>query len=316
MTKGNEKDLIIFAGMIKNATAMNANVLTFISELNCEYGIQLYILVKYDQLPVSQIQKSKKNCAQVVVEYENQIIILREVSNDKNMNRIDKLSKLRDYQRSRLKQMFEGRSTSSSHTNEDGIIILADLDIQGFPDSAHVIDQIHKIQQPNYKHSIVCTNGIIKHWSTESQENYEWYYDTFATVFLPNFSLLKKKNRLIQSKSNNEGGRNRPNQFSQYLIYKYILSRGEESPTGNFSVKSCFGGMSLYKTKAFFTPQCQYELDRDVLSSQANDISSIMRYASKHEKRPCEHVVFHDCLKQNVPEIDIAINPKLLTYWK
>ena len=77
--------------------------------------------------------------------------------------------------------------------------------------------------------------------------------------------------------------------------------------------------MSIYKAKTYFNSNCKYELDRDIIRSvelNRNDTKSLMRYASKKEERPCEHVVFHDCLQKHDDHFDIAINPKLLAYWK
>mmetsp|Transcript_59069 Transcript_59069/g.71109 ORF Transcript_59069/g.71109 Transcript_59069/m.71109 type:complete len:779 (-) Transcript_59069:207-2543(-) len=41
-----------------------------------------------------------------------------------------------------------------------------------------------------------------------------------------------------------------------------------------------------------------------------------MKYASKFENRPCEHVVFHNCLKEFDSETVIAIQPDLRTRWR
>jgi hypothetical protein len=42
----------------------------------------------------------------------------------------------------------------------------------------------------------------------------------------------------------------------------------------------------------------------------------IMRYANNKEGRPCEHVVFHDCLRDvSVGVFDIAVNPMLRSLW-
>ncbi len=74
--------------------------------------------------------------------------------------------------------------------------------------------------------------------------------------------------------------------------------------------------MTIYKAKTYFRDSRQYQLDPTIISTKKDDLTSIMRYANKQDERPCEHVVFHDCLYSNVKDFDIAINPKLLSFRK
>ncbi|KAL7564315.1 hypothetical protein ACA910_007168 [Epithemia clementina (nom. ined.)] len=121
-------------------------------------------------------------------------------------------------------------------------------------------------------------------------------------------------------------------------------------------VRSCFGGLGLYRASAWFTPVCRYNLFEMIVkentaskrnqsksgsgsdmtywplwmqfkSGDYNLSTNIMRYASKKERFPCEHVVFHDCLyrvafpqRYNENSVyhqpHIAVDPELVVHWR
>ena len=104
--------------------------------------------------------------------------------------------------------------------------------------------------------------------------------------------------------------------FTQAHIWKYLTNKGKLSETGNVPVRSCFGGITAYRSIVYLNEECQYGLDKDFIEDQKYNNTSIMRYATNKEERPCEHVVFHDCLRRKVPKFDIAVNPHLITFWQ
>ena len=312
-SESNTKSLML-GGIIRNATDINDETYAFLSTLNCEYNVHIHILVKYGNIDTQKIKKSSSGkCGNVMIEQEEEAT--KTMDNTfttlhlENENRIDNLSKLRNYQRIRMREIF----ISSSINLDTGVIILADLDIKKYPNIRLLMGQTSLMQKGDYTHDAICTNGVMERWSKKHKKLFTWYYDTFATVFIPDISLLKAENKLIQSSDESNSIRAR---LSQHLIHLYIRSRGKESENGNFSVQSCFGGLALYKAKFFFNSQCQYGLNEDIILSRRNDINSIMRYANKKDERPCEHVVFHECLRKTLENFNIAINPNLITHWK
>lgn len=105
-------------------------------------------------------------------------------------------------------------------------------------------------------------------------------------------------------------------EVTQGDIMEYFVAEGKKSSSGAVSVKSCFGGLALYRADVYFTKSCQYQLDAAVVDLNKDNLTSIMRYANSVEGRPCEHVVFHDCLKKVIEKrVDIALNPELRTMW-
>ena len=83
---------------------------------------------------------------------------------------------------------------------------------------------------------------------------------------------------------------------------RYLQTKAkEQSEHGTVDARSCFGGMTIYRASAWFEPRCSYThgigVDARIGGSDSSTTSTgLMRYASEADGRPCEHVVFHDCL--------------------
>lgn len=237
---------------------------------------------------------------------------------------------MRDYQRSLLRPLFstglflsgdghgkvDSRSTTTNNDREtEGVVIMLDFDLHGMPNAETLVKQIERLQQPSYPHDVVCAAGI-----TRARRNQLWYYDTFATVMLPDTFVHPLKRRLVPyfypgEDSTHVRSDNMRGKVTQGDIMQFFRSEGKKSNSGAVSVKSCFGGLALYRADVYFTKSCQYTLDTVVKLDKGNR-TSIMRYANSAEERPCEHVVFHDCLKKVTKKrVDIALNPELHTIW-
>jgi hypothetical protein len=295
-------------------------------------------------------EAGRRSCGPVLIQDQNSLL---NATNGKfsslhsyNTNRIDKISALRDIQRSMLHNIVTGnmqRQVSSfTKSTLEGIIIIADLDLYKIPDAAQIMKQIYFLQDPNYPFDAICTAGITMNIGGLSRTNMRssafsidepWYYDTFATVFLPDTFSHPLKRRLIPYmykgenpkliRSNNQYGN-----FTQVDIFEYFVNANQGEPV---AVKSCFGGMAIYRANAYFDKQCEYRLGnatrhffQDYTEKQQQKYfeqglhqGNIFRYANNKEQRPCEHVVFHDCLNRvNGRDFRIALNPSLKTYWK
>lgn len=279
--------------------------------------------------------------------------------------RTDIHSKSQSKSHSQSKSQSQSFNTTS-YKQKPGIIILVDLDLFQLPKTSLIVQQAQLLQTTHYQHDAICAAGITmnigsrtrngkhKHKkknnsasatissSISAGEMEPWYYDTFATVFLPDTFSHPTKRRLVPHlyrgedpalvRSNDQRGN-----FTQGDIYRYFLQgviKDTSLGTGTCTrVKSCFGGMAMYRAASYFEQYCQYQLQdsvRDQLdqwnahyNANANTIvdidfsKSIIRYANDKEQRPCEHVVFHDCLiKVTTGTFNIAVNPLLQTFWK
>ena len=152
---------------------------------------------------------------------------------------------------------------------------------------------------------IYCSWAPQHTWVFKCQRNIRCCHDYFILVFKEPYKPLQIQKRVW---SDNQNGK-----YTQGDIICLIKKKGAQSKTGTMSVKSCFGGLAAYRAYVYFADECQYQLASSMATKQ-DDNTSIMRYASAKEKRPCEHVVFHDCLK-NSSKVEIAIDPNLITFW-
>ncbi len=338
-------------GIIIDTFEIDDSVWDFLFQLNCQYQFGIHTLVRQTSLDgVQMILKSREkydNCATFILHQE----VFEEMwKNAKNgttpKNRIDRISILRDFQRDRLMEIMQ-----KDNVIDDGIVILTDLDLKRLPSIQNLIKQIDEMKSNNtissYPHDAICSLG--KQLERVSKKNVAYrpalYYDIYATVFLPDTFTYPLRGRLFNESFPGEDvnyiathldapGSN----FTQHHMLKYIEreaaaaaaaaaanSSNQSSTfrqTGNFRVRSCFGGLGIYKAKVYFQPQCRYQLtisDEEIENpkfTRKNISSSIMRYAIKGERRPCEHVVLHDCLLKLNSDFNIAINTNLETVWK
>ena len=218
-----------------------------------------------------------------------------------------------------------------------------------------------------------------------------FYYDNYAFVAWPDTFGFVAKQRLLGRYYQGEDPSIIPNTlgqakqaakhhhsskhvvFTQYDLMQYLQQQANDysamhkdpsdsvhqddnlTTTGKYQlapVRSCFGGVALYRASTWFTPQCQYDLLGMIEQQQQQQAeqlgmtsanssltvalspprmqllphdphlsTNILRYAAKKEQLPCEHVVFHDCLHRVVfsPKDDephVAVDPHLLTAWK
>jgi len=334
----NTKEVKIWiAGIILDAGKIRSDIWDYILNLNCEYNIGVHILTKIN---VEKAEKKrdfrynildKNKCAPILIQNQNNPNMNDRQQNNKITfdlkNRIDRISSLRDYQRSLLQNVFIKNNIKEE--DDQSVIIIADLDLYKLPPIDIFIDQITRMTDgKSYPHDAICANGatlsIGKHGSQKRNPT-PFYYDTFALVFLPDTFSHPLSRRLQMNyyhgedpklvRSNDQFGN-----FTQGDIWKYLVDKGRTSNTGNVRVKSCFGGLTIYKSSVYFREQCQYQLKKGTIERSRNDNTSIMKYASKKEERPCEHVVFHDCLdnvkSSHLLSFDIAINPNLVTLWR
>ena len=270
-------------------------------------------------------------------------------------NRIERIAALRDYQRELLRTQYVGDDNANGIS--DGAVIVIDLDLAALPPPQRVVEVAHKLScsedgmsgsgsninsnSPPFPFDAICAAGV-----TAASKRELWYYDTYATVLWPDTYLHPLQRRLIKKyypgedpalvRSNDRNGN-----WTQGDIMRYLQTKAkEQSEHGTVDARSCFGGMTIYRASAWFEPKCSYAhgigIDRGIggsgPSSNANGAAAstgLMRYASEADGRPCEHVVFHDCLIRTNEhgsiasdsgvgdsKSRIAIMPKLLTLWR
>ncbi len=327
------------AGIIIDVDTIADQIWNVILELNCRKRIGIHIIAKHSSefnhglVNRSKFQKkdTSESCGPLVIQQEGNIELLKDkLSTQKTTNRIDRISFLRDYQRQILMEKYPDDEANGM---KRGVVILVDLDLLQIPTAKEIWDQVQKLQAPSYPHDSICALGtkvnVKEDPETKKRKPIPFYFDTYATVFLPDTFSHPLSRRLIPHHYPGED----PNfvrsddpfhGFTQAHMWNYFRKEGAKSVSGNVDVRSCFGGMALYTSQVYFNSKCQYELKEGVQRSVESiqnkdakrDVKTIMRYANNKELRPCEHVVLHDCLANRTLGFKIAVNPKLITIWK
>ncbi len=330
-----EKDSSIWvAGLVMDPNTIQDKTWDFLITLNCKYQFNVHVIVKEDKEEALKALNAIKNlqhpnvtdsCAAFIFQQESEKIW----ENGHNpQNRIDRLSVLRDYQRNSLMNAVQNNKNGlhNDKEEENSIIIFADLDLKELPSIDEIVKQANSMKDPKYPHDAICSTGLLMKDSRKNRKGkIPFYYDTFATVFQPDTFSFPRRGRLVprlykgEDEKFVESSRRRREDYNR--LYSEILKAAEQSvPTGNLQVRSCFGGLTMYRSKVYFDERCMYKLrisDDEVQKPDPKSLHlSIMRYAIKDEHRPCEHVVLHDCLVRENPQFNIAINPKLVTQWQ
>ncbi len=312
------------AGIILDTSRIQERVWKSIVHLNCQHNVGIHIVAKLNvekglkmrDSVCKSFEYSRSQCAPFIIHQQDDQLFAS--SREAVDNRIDRISILRDHQRNSLMKEAFSNDTVRHH----GGIILADLDLFKFPPVELIVDQIELLKGSSYPHDAICAIGTTLHFEKKGKP-LPFYYDTYSTVFLPDtFShplsrrliphlYLGEDPRLVRSNDQVDGN------FTQADIWKYFVEKGKQHRrTGNVPVRSCFGGFTIYRSKVYFEEGCQYKLNKDIIEEAPTQGKTILRYASSKEKRPCEHIVFHDCLVQEQSKFNIAVNPNLVTLWQ
>ncbi len=376
------------AGMVLDTDEINPYTWDYLIKLNCDHNLGVHIVVKEGaEEGQAQVTELKTNylasgetsitaCPTPFIIFEQEKEEPQYGPDGKKLtkNRVDRIAKLRDFQRATLKAILE-----EGGNLDIGVIMIADFDLTMLPPVPRLLKQVRDLRRFSYPHDAVCALGTVllkqkvdfkdqedkkllqeKQMATrkvkamqkivkvlskneveivpkreEEEEDIPLksfrskiiphYYDIFATIFKPDTFAYPYAGRLIPKpykgedpklvRSDDEHGKN-----TQADIYNYLIKEAREtSSTGNLSVRSCFGGFAMYRAKAYFDPKCGYQLrmseDEIKRLDQGEFVSPLMRYANIDDRRPCEHVVLHDCLGESNPNFSIAVNPKLPSIW-
>lgn len=205
---------------------------------------------------------------------------------------------LRDDERLvRLRWLREELRRHSAQVDKDkDVVVIADFDMEGFPATEAMRKAIWQAaNSASSGYSTICGNGkmadawSIKVHSKDSESVVvldSQTYDTFATVLTNDLFIPKTKLHMR--------GKHRRS------ISKNISINNEDI----YEVKSCFGGMAVYNRKTYFNPTCNYTHG---YPGHPHAFPTLSRL-------PCEHVVFHLCLKENEPSYKIGIGKHMKLY--
>jgi hypothetical protein len=328
-----------------------------------------------------QYQQQAASASSTCLDSNNLHIITEEHNNDhhkrKNKNekgRINRLTNLREWQRNNIRELQQSQMMNNNNYNynynnddddDDGTVIILDLDLIELPPVSQIL-KIHSLymQQQNNRNDddddddndpsfdVICAAGVTLNKVDDGTQLrggsklVEGYYDSFATIFLPdtfNHALhlrkikhlrpIEDKNLVMDSVS------------SRSKILQWIKDQGTSTSTSrrrrnnnnknnktdkdtdndNYDefiimnpvpVKSCFGGLAIYRTSIYLDSRCKYTTNSNSNSNNNNiDETIVMNKYGNMKNEVCEHVRFHNCLYENNVTTKIAIQPDLRTRW-
>jgi len=283
--------------------------------------------------------------------------------------RIERLALLRDVQRTRIQQLFFHTNKNGSLQNEglnldESVIIVVDLDLVGVPTGEEVMKRVQLLRRSAT--TIQSNNGsahprrsgsnsasevhVICAAGGEGMEGRQHrYYDTFSTILLPDtfvYPRFWRYNKRFNGPNENRSlvvvgpfytkKKKVKNPFTQADLMTHLRQEAKFHAGGLrlTPVRSCFGGMAIYRGRIWLSPMCHYRRLAERISlpeSLLNNVS-VSHRSNKHDSalllkyagaagHPCEHVVLHECLHHmrhtNFSEAPpfVTIDTSLQTYW-
>jgi hypothetical protein len=299
---------IIVAGLIPDGASIKSDMLTTLAQLSCMYGSRIHVTVA-ENAPVFQDLFHRQTSdlyrpEKTNIQCQPLVIVTQPALPSSVLFRTEKLAFLRDFQRQQLRDIVDVESNFATST-DNSIIMLMDLDLLEVPPAFQIMnaaslilkgDATEKGKPPTLRVDAICAGGVI----VDDQSGREGYYDSFATIFKPDTYMLQLSRR---QKSAIRPGENSTlilaeNDANFYTLWEWM--RQQQS----IPVRSCFGGLALYRANKFLDKRCTYSAPAALLDMTG------------YEGREgfCEHVVFNTCLS-SVADVQIVILPSLRTRW-
>ena len=295
---------IILAGLSHSPNDMSPDVFDFLVEMNCQYSVRLLILAVSDfdffQVEYNGARKNGsygRECAPLNIFHSPHI--------DSNGS-IGSVGELREYQKHVIRDELGGGRSDGDYDNS--IILLVDLDVGELPSSGKVINHAKAMGSGGSQVDGLCSNGVLGF-----SDDAEGYYDVYSTVLLPDTFVCPVKWRsipevrpeedpkLIVSSAHGEGS------FTNVDLFRWFQQQGrrENSRAMNaVPVRSCFGGLAIYRASKFLDTRCSY--------SYGNEHEINAKYKSRNGK-VSEHLVWNTCMKSVDPNFVIAVQPDMTT---
>jgi len=390
----NGSNVIWVAGIVLDPANITKDVFQSLVQLNCNTtvgdNLNVHILTSssasstniraaYQQYYTYQKKfNTNETCGKFILATEPSSpitnITASTVQQNKN-RRVDVIAAARDYQRTELRNYFYNTTKNSSTAMSNNFVILIDLDLFSIPNVHEIMKQINEMtrssnvttystdhnnnNQSSSYYDIICAAGIM-------YQPYG-YYDTFATILLPNTFVYPVSGRLSRSINPDEDATmirsdDLYGTVTQFDLLDYFENFSRSGTTavqlipGNFDplqhakeeedtyynqfvrpvpVRSCFGGFAIYRASTYFNPRCDYsapyQQQQDHSKKEGQEtmtqnekeeelILMMKRHSSRRSERPCEHVMFHDCLHRTSAEHQqqltrVAVHPRLRTEW-
>jgi hypothetical protein len=287
-------NVLTVAALINDTSHISARTVDFLVDITCGLQAPVHIISANGKDALLRAYHDKITtcgvgdiCADFTVINQDPDVI------DLFPNRVDRLAHIREQQRDELKDLyFEGDDDLTGHLADNDFIIIVDLDLKEVPSVRDIEATMEDLVSEHTNLDAVCANGVLP----DDNEA----YDTYATILETDTWLLglgpgsEKKGKIaaMEFEEDLAEGKLHRNKTKEVMI----------------PVKSCFGGLAIYRAKVWFNANCHYDAKVDAKTN-----AHLLKYRSMHEERVCEHVVFHDCLEKHRKDFTISIDRNLIT---
>ena len=284
---------VVLAGIIHHGGEISTSALQFLIEATCVNKIRAHVLGADDMFMLASMYERQKeimfpgmSCAPFKAAAQPDYVTAK-------MNRIDRIQAARDFQRVDLAEHFDFADIDKA------TIILADMDVSELPPLDQVVGNADKMNSRSGTDvDVLCSAGKML--------NPYGYYDTFATILLPDTFVYPVNGRPInRARPEEDTAMIIGNNFTAQDLLGWFHKEGGASMKP-VPVKSCFGGLAIYRASKWLDQRCSYK----DLHPEIN-----AKYANRYDNAPCEHVVLHNCLHAVDPTVIIAVQPDMHTIW-
>jgi len=283
---------VVLAGIIHHGAEISTNSLNFLVEVTCINKIRTHVLGADDMEILAGMYNRLKDkrfpgqlCAPLMV--AAQPIITQE------QNRITRIVTAREYQKNSIAEQYVFSNLDKA------TIILADLDVNELPPRDQVVNNAMKMNsRAGLDVDVLCSAGKML--------NPNGYYDTFATILLPDTFVYPIGGRPdLKARPEEDPSLIIGENFNAEQLMEWFQIKGGAN-ADPVPVKSCFGGLAIYRASKWLDQRCSYK----DLQPEVN-----AKYANRYDEAPCEHVVLHNCLQALDPSVVIAVQPDMHTLW-
>jgi hypothetical protein len=213
-------------------------------------------------------------------------------------NRVDRLAFIREQQRAELSSLYGGNDSTGDLTDNDFVIVF-DLDLQKVPSMRDIEATMEHLVTKHTNLDVVCANGMFS--------SIDETYDTYATI-------LEGDSWLLGEELNLGPDDQKVTQNSELMIFEENVAESlhekKDHEVKMLAVKSCFGGLAIYRAKVWLDAACHYDDKVDAVTN-----SHLLKYRSIIDERVCEHVVFHDCLQKHHTNLQMSVAQNLVALY-
>lgn len=302
---------IVLAGLLRDASQISLPSLKFLVDASCQGGMDAHVfaasnandlLRMHDEMRVKLYGADADCRGTLFAEQEPE-----EAGSARVTNRVDRIASLRDAQRLRVANILEDAKDlyEEDGEEEEAVIVVADLDVSFFPTFDNILsnglDVARQSRHARTRLDVLCSAGVDVSGG---------YYDVFATVLIPNTFVYPVGARMDLAPHPEEDQSlivgNAEGFSNTDLLHWFDQMSANQQGGGPVPVRSCFGGLALYRASRWLDFSCSYSVSGD---------EDLVRYTNMYDERACEHVVLHECLRRVDPLTSVAVHPGLRPVW-